>query len=226
MTTINPASEAARESAREASGQFGAQEHSAPEESLVPPEESLDVVLENLSWVHARDSHNANVRFMASRVEAFVADAQAYVPTATGAAWSFEDTEWGTRLRFDHYYDAEGQAVESEDGSFPDIMDFEIDDKSTAVVCGFRVDEDNRITMEFSDVKLPDAERARAELRVSEKIEREKDSVALRGLIGSALDGGLDPEKLNTLSDRDVAELRRILAQAADTARMLLERKG
>lgn len=43
MTDINPAAEAARESARQATGKFGAQEHSAPEAQLNPRAE-LDTV--------------------------------------------------------------------------------------------------------------------------------------------------------------------------------------
>lgn len=222
MSDITPDAEAARESARTPTGKFGVQEHSAPEAELATPEATPADRLRALADVHSYDSYLADEKATETRMAAFVADARAAIPTAARANfyWDYEDGV--SRLSFEGYEDADGNHVEYDDpDEYPDINDFHFDDYKAARQAGFTGDDGT--TLEFDDIPLPDPARAAADAAVGEKLQRQDDALAIRHLLGKAMDNGLDPAAVENLTDAQLDRVRRALAAAEDLVRMAVE---
>lgn len=221
MTDISPEAEAAREAAR-VQGRFGEQAHTAPETELLADEPTDDVIYERLSWVHSKDSYAADIRREELRLASFVADARRHVPGATSAVFYWDFDGGDSRITFGHYTNADGEVLDQGD-EYPDVNDFAFTDYKEAAQYGFVEDHSTgAVTIDFDEVPLPDADRARAELAVGEKLEREKDSQAIRYFLSRAMDEHLDPEKVANLSDEQLVDIRRALAQTTDIIRMAM----
>ena len=217
MTTIDPTAEAAREAARGASGKFGEQQHSDPETEL-RPERSHDLVLSDLGDVYNRDAYALEVKAKEVRMEAFIADARAAVPTAVSAQFTWDYPEDSSaRLVFDYYLDEDGNAVEAEDGGFPDITDFHFDETRQARQFGFEESEEvDGATVVFDDFPDRTEGKARAELAVANKLRdlpRERD---LRSLVLAAMSNAhaVAPDRIENLSDHDLEQVQAILEDA------------
>lgn len=101
MTDINPTAEAARENARHASGQFGTQQHSAPEAELNPRAE-LDAV-NTLYW--------GNTESIQEEVALYL---QFGMPEGAHRV-EFEPSDQGDYLVVSRAFDEAGNEIETED---------------------------------------------------------------------------------------------------------------
>lgn len=222
MTDISRAAEAAREDARTTKGQFGAQERSAPEATLVEHRPDSDI-LDSLAYVHGGDSVRAQERFMSHRIDAFIQDARETNPDATGAVFDWNYDDGVTRLTFSHYTDASGDPLDLDD--YPDINDFEFDSTRDASAAGFVSHETiDGSTLTFTEFPEPDMAKARAELSVADKLRGLPAEQQLRAILMAAMngEGGVSPERLDRLSGYDLEQVTGILNSAlASTANYL-----
>lgn len=217
MTNISPEAERAREEARGAGGQFGEQHHSAPEATLVA-ERPHDAVLSDLSDMYNHDSYVLETEAKTLRMESFIADARAAVPSAVSAQFSWDyPEESSARLVFDYYLDEDGNAVEADDGGFPDITDFHFDETRQARQFGFvESDDTDGATIDFVGFSDRSEEKARAQLAASKKVEHRPHERELRALLFSALNGSepIPAERLSNLSDHDIEQVEAIFEDA------------
>jgi hypothetical protein len=221
VSSINPEAEAAREAARVA-GKFGEQQHTAPEATIEPGAKTPDVVYDDLSWVHAKDAYKKTREVHELRLASFVADARQAVPDAVQAEFYWEYGEAGPRLVFGNYEDANGDTVDPADiDSYPDVNDFDFEDYKESKSYGFTGEDGT--TLRFDDVELPDLGRAQAELSAATKLDEQPDGAAIRHLLTQAMGHGLDPKKVEQLTDEQVQDIRRVLVQAVDMTRMAME---
>lgn len=225
MTNITPEAERAREESRAAGGQFGEQQHSAPEATLVA-DRAHDAVLSDLSDMYNRDSYALETTAKSLRMESFIADARAAVPSAVSAQFSWDyPEESSARLVFDYYLDNDGNAVEADDGGFPDITDFHFDETRQARQFGFVESDDvDGATIEFDDFSDRDEEKARGQLAAAKKVEHRPHERELRTLLYSALSGrgAIPSERLSRLTDHDLEQVEAIFADALQSTQNYL----
>ncbi|SDH35871.1 hypothetical protein [Microbacterium sp. 77mftsu3.1] len=222
MTHIDPTHEAAREAHRQAGGEFGKQEHSAPETSLVAD-------LDSLQYLRGEAAATASDQAMHARVQSFVAEAREEVPEAVAATfvWNWQD-DGSKRILFDHFISEGGDAIFEEAG---DIYDFEIDDALAAAQYGFE-DQGKRDTLvlNFDTIELPDPERAAAEVAVRRAMNTAPGGEAILPLVLKTMreEGGIAPAKLAervaNLSDEEQLALVTIYAKAIDDMQAVLAR--
>lgn len=216
MTTISTHAEEAREAARTAAGQFGAQEHSAPEAQL-DSARSIDLILSGLADQYGSDSYRFDRKANQARLESFVADARKYVPEATSAQFRWDYELGGTRLAFDCYLDEHGDQVDDDSGEYPDINDFEFDNYREAQMYGFGERENlDGAVITFDDVPARDEAKARAELAVAHRLRDTAQSQDVRSLLVAAMNhaDGVPAERFHRLSDHDLEQVEGILASA------------
>ena len=225
MTTITPEAEAAREAARDAGGQFGAQEHTAPEANLAAAQPH-EQVLSDLFYVHGGDSVRAENLGKQARLESFVADAQKAVPNAAAAKFAW-DHDFGdeSRLVFDSYLDERGYELPLNFEDHPDVTDFDFFDNDDAARFGFDGASDfDGATLRFSDVTVRDEAKARAELTTANYLRGREHEQELRTLIVSAMNGdeAVPAERLERLTGYDLEQIEGILASALSSAQNYL----
>lgn len=217
MTTIDPAAEAAREAARGTGGQFGEQQHSAPETELRATP-SHEFVLSELSDIYNSDSYMAEEKAKILRMESFIADARSAVPTAVSAAFRWDyPHDSSPRLTFDYYLDEHGNAVEAEDGEFPNITDFHFDHARHERQFGFvESGEGDGATIVFEDFAVHTEEEARAELSAARALRHREHEQELRTLLVSAMNGddAVSAERIDRLTGYDLEQVEAIFQDA------------
>lgn len=220
MTNITPSAEAAREVARTSAGQFGVQEHSAPEAEL-NSDRGIDQVLSDLADQYYADSYSLERKATQARLESFVADARRYVPDAVSARFGWDYEPGGTRLSFDCYLDENGEEVDDDSGEYPDINDFPFDRLRDAAAYGFEEEKGfDGAVIRFEEVPTRDEAKARAELSLSRTlhgIPRERD---VRSLLVAAMNDNDDvpADRFTHLSEHDMEQVQAILVDAIRAA--------
>lgn len=214
----------ARESARHPDGTFGEQAHTAPEAELTSfPDTSA--TLDLLSYEYTRDAQALHNKATRTRVEAFTADAQKYVPAATAALFDWDYTEEGEkRLVFSCYLDEDGHAVEDPDGGYPDTVDFAFEDGRNIAAFWF-TDETgpNAATLHFDQVEVRDPALAAAELDAYNKVRTAPEGAMVMELLRGAVKDGLSAERLAQLDEDDIARIQRAIEVATETTRAIVE---